>query len=195
MERRRFIGTIASVSISGCTGISGNNANTETMNLIPPNDPLSKYDCPRFQELSAADDSIDTTMCIRGGDANDEIKWTVTEQTLSGPSESTTFTIENGTGQRIEINPANWRTSVLTESGWKFLAPDSYQEIEMTLKSGESQSWKLSLGTDVRSTDVAKVNGPAKTRAPGAGIYLFRVLVDSQGTTTAYVGLLKYVDQ
>lgn len=187
MKRRTVLASIGVISVgtSGCLDRSGGGS-PPTTTARPTDDSAGSTDetpgstpggfdgisCPSFT------DSADRTVCFHtlGGASAPVFVEPSTETFEPAPGDGSVETIEfvlhNESGAGVGLNPHAWGIERRTSDGWDHVAPEVYPEPWMTVESGETYTWVLSVAA---RTQAMAERTMAITEDLAAGTYAFHV--------------------
>ena len=197
MRRRRLLALLGAGSFAGCVGqlqegsdgttpsttpggtddgttngtTAGGTTDGTTTDEPPADDPIpverSRFEgepCPAFFDdvtcYHALDDGVHETAYVVPGD-----------EVLERPTDSTTFTLYNGSDEEVGMNPFAWTVAKRTDDGWAYVAPHVVPQPYAYVPPGHRFTWQFGIGN--ASVEEDAMGSAAEIAHLGPGVYAF----------------------
>ncbi|UPW00759.1 hypothetical protein M0R88_01330 [Halorussus gelatinilyticus] len=160
VRRRRLLASVAVLTTGGCLG-TARRLTSGTFGGATAGGDGAADACPSF----VAD--VDRTICAGEAPTDAPVEFRRSGRTLStdaGTSsaadsgrtvETLTFTLVNQSEHTFSFNPYHWRLHRETLTGWRYVAPEAYNQPLVLLSPGGTHSWELALSSHPSPNDGA----------------------------------------
>ncbi|WP_433626435.1 hypothetical protein [Halomicrococcus sp. NG-SE-24] len=194
MRRRRLLALLGSGALAGCLGDrspgspGGTTASptgtdrtttdgtstgdgTGTTSRSSEGEPLAVRDswfegepCPGF---------FDDTVCYHSLESGvHETAYVVPErEVLERPSDSTRFTLYNGSDESVGMNPFAWTVTKRLDDGWAYVAPHAVPQPYTKIRPGQRFTWRFGIGD--ANVEEEAMGSTARIQHLGPGVYAF----------------------
>ncbi|WP_158058330.1 hypothetical protein [Halorussus halophilus] len=194
-DRRGFLALVGAGALAGCLGGSSSAPGETTASTTPTttnsDEPISNTsqttendtETPDSEPLPVGESRFEGDPCppFFGGNGtcyhalsngvHDDAYIVPESEVLEGPSDATTFTLYNGSEERIGMNPYSWTVAKRRQDGWSFVAPHAVPEPYTYVEPGGRFAWQFAIGD--ASADSEAMGGSARVEKLGPGVYAF----------------------
>jgi hypothetical protein len=189
MNRRAFVGTLASLLAAGCTGTGSpestttrtptttttaaptTTTTTTSSSATPPE--IRDLGVP-VEEASCPFDADGTERVVCYPEQTDEpLALAPAEDELSLPTAETTFALANDTDYTFMVNFYNWGVHKRVDGEWYYIAPRMIPQPLHTLPAGETHEWTFAVDNSQEPTGGPSSESGGTLAGLGGGEYAF----------------------
>lgn len=189
MKRRALLGTLATLTVAGCTGTdpgSGGTDTTEATTAAPTTaDPTTTQSGtpPAIRDLGVPADQADCPFESDGVErvvchpqqTDEPLVVTPSTDTVDLPNGSVTFTLTNDTTATYSVNFYDWGLHKRVDGQWFHVTPRLVPESLHQVPPGESHEWAVQIDNTMDPTVGPSDKSGGTLAGLGGGEYAFEV--------------------
>ncbi|WP_049893407.1 hypothetical protein [Halogranum rubrum] len=207
MRRRALLSTLGVTVLAGCTandsvGNTGDRTASSTDSLEPATAPATATPDATDVGVSPAeaagppwDDDVKRVVSWADVTESTPIALRPPTQQASLPGATFEFTLANDTDVRFETNFYGWSVWKQVDEAWFHVAPTAWPVPLMTLESGESHTWTVTVDNSELHRDIMWVEGTEDLSLAGLGGGTYAFTIDGWFASQDYDQSLGFASQ